>query len=63
MSKTDPHNLRERIAPGVKFTTPHESDACVASGTPDELGNFLAIDSEGVECMFGLAMVLPESIS
>lgn len=47
----------ERIVPGAVFSTPFES-GCVVVTTPDDYGNFDALDSDGVRCQFTLAMVV-----
>jgi hypothetical protein len=44
------------IRKGVKFDTPFEKD-CVALEAPNSHGSFLAVDSDGVECDFHIAMV------
>jgi hypothetical protein len=46
----------EDLKVGTRFDTEFES-YCVVTDPPDELGNFLAIDSEGVECQYGIEMV------
>jgi hypothetical protein len=45
------------LTPGTVFTTPFES-GCVVTQAPDEFGSFLALDSEGVECSYGVMMVI-----
>lgn len=42
---------------GDTFATPAES-GCVVTGEPDAEGGFLALDSDGVECRFSLAMIV-----
>lgn len=42
--------------PGDRFGTEFES-GCVATTAPDENGDFLALDSDGVECLFHVSMV------
>lgn len=44
------------IALGTVFDTPFEN-GCVAVEAPDDLGNFVALDSDGVECLFFIDMV------
>lgn len=44
------------IEPGTRFDTPFE-DGCVAVEVPDDLGNFVALDSDGIECLFFIDMV------
>jgi hypothetical protein len=41
---------------GTVFDTPAES-GCVVTSLPDADGNFLALDSDGVECSFSRVMV------
>lgn len=43
---------------GQVFATPYES-GCVVTALPEDNGNFMALDSDGVECMFNLVMVQP----
>lgn len=50
------------VTVGTKFTTPYEafqdpSQPCIALTVPDICGEFLAIDTEGIECMFCVAMI------
>jgi hypothetical protein len=46
------------VAPvGGLFDTVAER-GCVATSEPDEVGNFLAVDSEGVECEFTTRMIV-----
>lgn len=44
------------LTKGVKFNTPFEQ-GCTVADAPDKFGNFAAIDSEGVECVFHTVMV------
>lgn len=44
------------IAPGTVFNTAAEN-GCVALAAPDYMGNFMARDSDGVECEFSMVMV------
>ena len=44
------------IHTGDTFGTPYER-GCVALEEPDEYGNFLATDSDGVECAYSTSMV------
>lgn len=44
------------IVKGVTFDTPFET-GCVALEPPNSHGSFLALDSDGVECHFHIAMV------
>jgi hypothetical protein len=39
------------ISPGAVFATDHE-DGCVAETSPDQYGNFDALNSHGVLCRF-----------
>ena len=41
---------------GQRFDTPHEQ-GCIVMGTPDLVGNFDALDSDGVLCSFSTVMV------
>lgn len=41
---------------GQVFSTPYES-GCVVTELPESNGNFMALDSDGVECLFNLVMV------
>ena len=43
---------------GDRFDTMFET-GCTVSSLPDVDGNFLAIDSDGVVCVFHVDMVLP----
>lgn len=45
------------IKPGTVFDTPFEK-GCVAQEVPNAGGGFVGIDSEGVECMFSVVMVV-----
>jgi hypothetical protein len=46
------------VAPvGGLFDTIAERE-CVATSEPDDVGNFLAVDSEGVECEFTTQMIV-----
>lgn len=42
---------------GARFATEFETGCQVTAG-PDEHGNFLALDSDGVECRFTILMVV-----
>jgi hypothetical protein len=44
------------LAIGDTFNTPFEK-GCVVTEEPDERGQFLALDSDGVECSFHVKMV------
>lgn len=44
------------LRPGDVFNTDYEQ-GCVVVTEPDELGNFDALDSDGVLCSFSLVMV------
>jgi hypothetical protein len=45
------------ISKGVAFDTPYEK-GCVALEAPNSHGSFLALDSDGIECDFHVAMVV-----
>jgi hypothetical protein len=42
---------------GDKFDTPFESN-CTVTGDVDAFGNFLALDSDNVECLFNVVMIV-----
>jgi hypothetical protein len=42
---------------GDVFNTPFES-GCIVTEEPDQFGNFLALDHEGVECQYNMKMVI-----
>lgn len=48
---------RPKIEYGVIFSTAFERGCIVTSNKPDDLGNFLAIAPDGVECEFSVRMV------
>lgn len=53
-------NLAELLTIGTRFDTPHETE-CIVTEVPDMTHpnlEFLARDSEGVECAFCVAMVI-----
>lgn len=41
---------------GQRFCTPYEH-GCIVTSLPDEDGEFLALDSDGVECSFNVDMI------
>jgi hypothetical protein len=41
---------------GTRFDTPHEYD-CLVTSLPDADGSFTALDSDGVECYYHVAMI------
>jgi hypothetical protein len=43
---------------GTVFETEFEG-GCVMTTVPDEYGQFMAIDSDGVECGYQINMILP----
>lgn len=45
------------ISIGQVFNTAYES-GCVVVSLPDSNGNFVALDSDGVECEFHVSMVV-----
>ena len=47
--------LRPRLFPGAVFSTPFES-GCVVIDAPNERGELVAADSEGVLCTFSLVV-------
>lgn len=47
----------DEVFVGDVFDTDYEL-GCVVTTTPDNEGNFDALDSEGIECAFNLAMIL-----
>jgi hypothetical protein len=47
---------RDALIIGTKFDTPYEND-CIVTRAPDESGNFMARDSDGIECEFHISMV------
>ena len=49
--------MSTQISIGVTFDTDYET-GCVALESPDEYGNFDALDHERVECSFTVIMVL-----
>lgn len=52
------HGTRyEPLKIGDRFDTPYEQ-GCTVTSLPDRDGNFLALDSEGVECQFDGRMIL-----
>lgn len=51
--KVWPHQLTV----GARFDTEAES-GCVVTGPVEDNGNFLARDSDGVECQFNILMVV-----
>jgi hypothetical protein len=42
---------------GMMFDTAYEQ-GCVVVSLPDAQGNFIALDSDGVECDFHVSMVI-----
>ena len=53
---TSQHDLVAKLAPGATFATPFES-GCVVIDAPDSDGNFLAWDSDQVQCWYSTEMV------
>ena len=49
--------VSERLQPGRIFATPAEV-GCVVLTTPDDLGTFDGLDSDGVRCSFHVDMVI-----
>lgn len=50
------------ITPGARFSTATPDGrrietGCIVVTGPDEFGEFVGIDSDGIECGFGVAMV------
>ena len=48
---------RRRLPVGCKFDTRYES-GCRVTRTVDNYGEFLALDSDGVECAYTVSMVV-----
>lgn len=46
----------ENIERGTVFDTTFES-GCIARTNPDRDGNFIALDSDGIDCRFNVTMV------
>jgi hypothetical protein len=57
MNSTDREKLVAALVPGALFDTPFE-DRCRVTSAPDPTNNynFIALDSEGVECTYSLAI-------
>jgi hypothetical protein len=58
MSAVTPRGMvaAELLTVGMQFATPFEA-GCVVTTLPDKDGDFLAFDSDGVECSFHVNMV------
>ncbi len=39
------------------FDTPHEKDCEITEPVMDMHGNFMALDSDGVECLYNVVMI------
>ena len=47
----------DELTIGTRFATEAET-GCVVTGPVEDNGNFLALDSDGVECSFNILMVV-----